>query len=75
MASAENALELEVRDDGVGIGTKALRNPRSVGLSSMRERAAGWNGTLVVEPGAAGGTRVRLHMPRIEGGNGGGETR
>jgi len=56
-------LELEVADDGVGIAVAALHSPRSVGLTGMRERAAGRGGTLAVEPVAAGGTRVRLRIP------------
>ena len=60
-----SVLELEVTDDGVGMpeGRRA-----GVGLSSMRERAEELGGTLVVEPGPEGGTRVlaRLPMPVME---------
>ena len=56
-----NILEIEVVDDGVGL-PDVLRN-HGVGLSSMRERAAELGGMCVIEPGAAGGTRVSAHLP------------
>ena len=53
-------LEVEITDDGVGIpGTRAA----GVGLSSMRERAEELGGTLAVEPGPQGGTRVLARLP------------
>ena len=57
---AGGVLELEARDDGVGMpeGRRA-----GVGLSSMRERAEELGGTLVVEPGPEGGTRVLARLP------------
>jgi signal transduction histidine kinase len=53
--AAENELELEVTDDGVGLpeGRRA-----GVGMSSMAERAAELGGTCTVAPGPEGGTRV-----------------
>jgi signal transduction histidine kinase len=55
-------LELEVEDHGKGI--VAERNGRGIGLVAMRERAEIIGGTLeLFEPGA-GGTVVRLRMPR-----------
>src|SRR5215217_8061907 len=53
-------LEVEITDDGVGIpGNRAA----GVGLSSMRERAEELGGTLAVEPGLQGGTRVLARLP------------
>jgi len=57
---AENELELEVLDDGVGLPTERRVG---VGLASMRERAAELGGSCVVEPGPAGGTRVLARLP------------
>lgn len=54
------ALEVQVTDDGIGAG--ASWRP-GVGLASMRERAAELGGTLSVEPGADGGTRVLAKLP------------
>jgi signal transduction histidine kinase len=36
-----------------------------VGLSSMRERAEELGGTLAVEPGPQGGTRVLARLPLL----------
>ena len=53
-------LTIEVIDDGRGL-------PRDlepgVGITSMRERASELGGSLVVEPIAAGGTRVWAQIP------------
>ena len=59
-------LELEIIDDGVGLPED--RRP-GVGLTSMQERAAELGGRCVVEPFAAGGTRVLARLPLP--GNGG----
>ena len=60
-------LEVEITDDGVGIPGERVAG---VGLSSMRERAEELGGTLAVEPGQEGGTRVlaRLPLPVPKGG-------
>jgi signal transduction histidine kinase len=56
-------LTLEVSDDGVGITGEALRNPASLGLLGMRERARGLGGSARVAPGEHGGTVVSLEVP------------
>jgi signal transduction histidine kinase len=53
-------LEVEITDDGVGIPEERVAG---VGLSSMRERAEELGGTLAVEPGPEGGTRVLARLP------------
>jgi signal transduction histidine kinase len=53
-------LEVELTDDGVGMPKHRVAG---VGLSSMRERAEELGGTLVVEPGPQGGTRVMARLP------------
>jgi len=53
-------LRLEVYDDGRGL--PAGWRP-GVGITSMRERATRLGGSLRVEPGTAGGTRVSAHLP------------
>jgi signal transduction histidine kinase len=52
---AEGELTLDVLDDGVGIPTDRDRNS---GLANLLRRAQRWGGTLSVEPGAGGGTRL-----------------
>ena len=57
----EDALRLEISDDGVGVGRD--RGGTGVGLRSMRERAEELGGVCTVEPGAGGGTRVSASLP------------
>ena len=57
---AGGVLELEVRDDGVGMPED---RQAGVGMSSMRERAEELGGTLLVEPGQEGGARVLARLP------------
>jgi len=58
-----HALVLQVTDDGRGIAENELRNPRSMGILGMRERAMSCGGTLEVRRGAGGGTDVVLTVP------------
>ena len=51
---------LAVEDDGVGMKPQARS---SLGLPSMRERAALAGGELHIGPGAAGGVRVEARVP------------
>jgi len=53
-------LQLEVRDDGLGISEDRRAG---VGLSSMRERAEELCGMLTVGPVSTGGTRVLARLP------------
>ncbi len=57
---AENLLEVEIDDDGVGLPEDRRAG---VGTISMCERAAELGGTCVVEPGPTSGTRVLARLP------------
>lgn len=52
------ALEVEVWDDGIGVGVNARRS----GLSNLAERADRWNGTFAIT-GADPGTRAVWRVP------------
>jgi PAS domain S-box-containing protein len=56
-------LVLQVTDDGRGIAENELKNPRSMGILGMRERAMSCGGTLEVRRAAGGGTDVVLTVP------------
>lgn len=56
--ASNGALELEVRDDGIGLDGRP-----GVGIASMRERAAELGGTCSVESQPGGGTVVRARLP------------
>ena len=54
---------LTVRDWGPGFDLAALsRTRRTMGLLTMRERAASVRGELAVEPAPGGGTEVRVRV-------------
>ena len=53
-------LRVTVADDGVGVDPSA---PRGVGLASVRERAEELGGTLALERGENGGTRLEVRLP------------
>jgi signal transduction histidine kinase len=57
---ADDALDLEVTDDGLGLPTV---HRQGVGLVSMRERATELGGACGVEFLSGGGTRVRASFP------------
>jgi signal transduction histidine kinase len=59
----DGAVQVEVEDDGRGIGTADLAKARSLGLKGMRERIAYLGGSLDIGRAPRGGTRVRLRVP------------
>ncbi|MEV4896492.1 sensor histidine kinase [Nonomuraea sp. NPDC055795] len=60
LSTAEGELEVEVVDDGRGVGPEVAPG---VGLIAMRERARELGGRCAVTPGAGGGTRVHAVLP------------
>ncbi|MCC7053270.1 MAG: PAS domain S-box protein [Gemmatimonadaceae bacterium] len=57
-------VQLDVTDDGVGIPWAATGGESGgLGLLGMRERAAAVGASVVVYPGAAGGTTVSIRLP------------
>ena len=56
-------LILEVTDDGRGFVRDTEFTASSLGLLSMRERAAAWNGTVTIADAEPCGTRVTLRVP------------
>ena len=63
LAVEDDALYVEVEDDGRGITPEDLAKARSVGLKGMRERIAFLGGTLEIARAPRGGTRLRLRVP------------
>ena len=55
-----NEFSMHILDDGIGIVDEKIRNPFSMGLLGMKERAHLIGGTLSIGRGAFGGTMVQL---------------
>jgi signal transduction histidine kinase len=60
---ADDALEVEVTDDGRGPVAAAASPGAGLGLVGMRERAAFFGGSFEAGAGDAGGFRVRVRFP------------
>jgi PAS domain S-box-containing protein len=63
LESAPRSLMLRVTDDGKGISPKALKDPSSLGLLGMRERALAFGGTVDVRGRRGRGTSVTVTVP------------
>jgi len=59
----DGALTIDVDDDGRGVPREALREPHSLGIVGMRERARARGGELGVRRLPRGGTRVHARLP------------
>jgi two-component system sensor kinase len=70
LKESASTLILEVEDRGRGL--ERVNGKRGIGLVGMRERAVLMHGRLDLERGIAGGTLVRLTIPRVAGGTCGG---
>ena len=62
-SAAGGVLGLSITDDGRGIDPAAVKDPESLGLLGMRERALLSGGSLTVRPGKNGGTTVEASLP------------
>jgi PAS domain S-box-containing protein len=63
LRATEGELMLEVEDNGCGISRQQVANPHSLGLFSMRERAAALGGTVDFRSNTGRGTTVSVRMP------------
>jgi signal transduction histidine kinase len=54
---------LTVCDNGVGITSGQVKDPRSIGLVGMRERAQAYGGTLEISGQPGIGTTVTMRIP------------
>lgn len=63
----QDAVSLDVRDDGTGFDTAAPRKAGSLGLAGLRERARLAMGTVEIESRPGEGTRVKAVIPVREG--------
>ena len=67
MRQSPSAIVLTVEDDGVGIAPEALGRASSHGIIGMRQRVAGFGGTLTVSAGRDTGAQIRAELPLQRG--------
>jgi PAS domain S-box-containing protein len=67
LEAGDDALLLEIEDDGRGISPDELTKSRSLGVKGMRERMLYLGGELEVARAPRGGTRVRARVPLATG--------
>lgn len=58
-----DAVQLDVQDDGRGIAHSDMRGKRSLGLLGMRERAELLGGSFKIHGASGGGTQVTVRLP------------
>jgi signal transduction histidine kinase len=59
----EQAVTLDIRDNGIGLGEHDAANPKSLGILGMRERVALMSGQIEFSGVAGKGTRVVCGVP------------
>lgn len=69
LGSSGDDLVLEVADDGVGFQPDPIRD-RGLGLMWIEQRASALGGRATIDSAPGRGTRVRVTVPRSEGGDG-----
>jgi PAS domain S-box-containing protein len=59
----QDRIIMEVKDNGVGIAEELIDNPKSYGLSSIRERVFAWGGAVEIGGEPHKGTTITVNMP------------
>jgi PAS domain S-box-containing protein len=59
----QDRIVMEVKDNGVGIAEELIHNPKSYGLSSIRERVFAWNGAVDIGGEPQKGTTITVNLP------------
>jgi len=62
----DGGIYLEVRDNGRGFTPESFPASKALGLLSIRERAAGFGGTLNILSEVGKGTTVQIRMPQVQ---------
>lgn len=66
LAERESALRLEVSDNGEGIASARIDDPKSFGIMGIRERVGLWGGSLRITGKRRKGTTVEVVIPLHE---------
>ena len=65
LAATSEALDIAIRDDGVGIEEGRISAFESLGILGMKERALTLGGEVDISRGTGGGTEVLIHLPAV----------
>jgi signal transduction histidine kinase len=65
LVQTDDALKLQVHDNGRGITAKEINNPKSFGLLGIRERAQYWHGTIEIDGKPEVGTTIIVRFPML----------
>lgn len=60
-----NTLEIQIKDNGLGISEEGIHSSDSLGLIGIKERILRWNGELEISGQAGEGTLLRIVLPII----------
>jgi signal transduction histidine kinase len=60
-----NLLELQVQDNGHGITSEQINDPKSFGLIGIRERVQFWHGIVTIEGKTGIGTMITVQLPLL----------
>ncbi len=63
LKTANNTLNLTVKDNGIGVNNTQINHNRALGVIGMRERAGTLGGRVYIEKAKPNGTEVRLELP------------
>jgi PAS domain S-box-containing protein len=72
LTQSAEAIELEIKDNGVGFrrGRRRRATPRGLGIAIMEERALAVGGLVVVDSAPGRGARITVRVPRVHRGKG-----
>jgi signal transduction histidine kinase len=59
----DHVLQLQVQDNGRGITSEEINNPKSFGLIGIHERAQYWHGTVEINGKPGAGTTIIVQFP------------
>jgi signal transduction histidine kinase len=65
LIQTDDALKLQVHDNGRGITTEEIHDPKSFGLIGIRERAQYWRGTVEIDGTPEVGTTIIVRFPMM----------
>ena len=69
LSAASGTCRVVVEDDGIGFDVAAAEQPgrrRGLGLLGIRERVSQLRGSVQIESGTIGGTRIAVELPLVD---------